>query len=354
MKIKILLNLGMTLVVLFAAQAAFGITIKLSDRKLITNDDKDDSVPVQKAFNDLLAAGGGTIEFPSGVTDIKNVIRVFPNGFKPVNVIIKGDGGSIIRIALDPEATAFDFGNLNRLQVENLVFTGKPGTAEDPDFIDAKFIILAGYINLIKLTNTSFFGIAVPSGGAIVHAASNLTIDNCQFEGNSAGYPDGAAVNLDCCSSPGQNANIRNTTFIDYANFNGQHFSKTGAMAGQWVRVKQVFWEGDTSSQRLTIEDSFFDEGAAVAVNVENIASVHLKGIRVNVNSTPYGTALKADNVRRIRIEDSDFGLSALPRPFAILADSSAEMIGVSRSHDVQCPQADGETTITWRLSDCN
>ncbi len=81
MKKLTLLNLGVTLVILFAAQAAFAITIKLSERKVYTNDDKDDSIAVQKAFNDLLTSGGGTIEFPAGVVDIRKAIRIVPDEY---------------------------------------------------------------------------------------------------------------------------------------------------------------------------------------------------------------------------------------------------------------------------------
>ncbi len=259
-----------------------------------------------------------------------------------------------MRVSVGQGTTAFYFGNNNQLQIDNMIFTGKNVPVDDPAFIDAQYVIFAGWVSLVKITNSSFFGIAVPNDGAIVNVASNLTIENCQFDGNNAGYPNGAVINFDCCALVGLNANIRNTTFNDYTHFNGQWYSKTFAFTGNWVRVKQVHWSGGTENQRLSIEDSFFDEGAAVAISAENIGSISVRGTRFNINGSDAGTGLRASNVTRVRIEDSYFGYSNLIRPLAILSDSSVEMIGVTRGNQVQCPQADAETTISWRLSDCN
>jgi hypothetical protein len=354
MKKTILIHAAIALLMVFGAQAAFGITIKLSDRGVITNDRLDDSVQVQRAVNDLLASGGGTIEFPSGITDIKTQVKIVPDTYKPVNIIFKGDGGSVIRISVGQDGFAFYFGSLNQLRIENLVFTGMNVPASDPRFFDAKYVLFAGWVSLVKIVDSSFFGFAVPNEGAVVLASSNLTIDNCQFDGNYAQAPKGAVVNIDCCTLPGQNANIRNTTFLDYSHYNGQWFSKTMGQSGSWVRADQSIWSGDTEAQKLTIEDSFFDEGAEVAVYAKGIGSLHITGTKFNVSSSLNGAGFQADNVKRVRIEDSHFGWATDPRPIAILNDSTAEMIGLTRSQAVQCPASDPESAITWRLSDCN
>lgn len=350
---KALVSCSLLVFVLLTTQTVFGITIDLSARKMTVNDGRDDSAIVQKAITDVLAGGGGTVIFPSGVTDINTGIAVAPEYYKPVNLILQGDGGAVIRISVGSKGTAFGFGNLNQLKITNLVFTGKNVPIGNPEFIDARYVFFIGYVAVTTIQETSFFGIAVPSGGSIIQAATNLTVDNCQFEGLNAAYPDGAVIGLDCCTSHGQNATISHSTFVDYGFFGDQYYSKTPAFTANWIKAKQVYYMGSTINQRLTIEDTFFDEGAAVAINAQNIGAVILRGLRININGTAYGTGLKLDNITRARIEDTVFGYAASPRPLGILSKSNVQMIGVTRTQGVQCPTMDAQTTINWTLSDC-
>jgi len=349
----ILVHAAFALLMVFGAQAAYGITIKLSDRKVITDDDKDDSIAVQKAVNDLLAAGGGTLEFPGGVIDIRKRIDIIPTTYKPVNINFKGDGGSVIKVSVGANEIAFYCGNLNRLQIDDMVFRGMNVPPEDPRFYDAKFVIFAGWVSIVSLTNSSFLGLGVSNGGAVIEASSNLVVDKCQFDGNTAEYPDGAVINLDCCSLSGKNASISNTTFTDFTHFNGEYMSKTTILGGSWFKAKRIHYAGDPRLQRVTIEDCFFDEGAAWAINTEDIGGLNIRGTNFNVSSVTGGTAVKAVNVTRVRIEDSHFGLSTQPQPFAILSQSSGEMIGITRSAEVQCLRTDNNEAVSWRLSDC-
>src|ERR1044072_7940547 len=169
--------------VFLTTQTVFGVTINLAERRMTVNDGRDDSAIVQQAITEALAGGGGTGIFPSGVTGINTGVAVAPEYYKPVNLILKGDGGSVIRISVGSKGTAFGFGNLNQLKITNLVFTGKNVPIGNPQFIDARYVFFIGYVAVTNIQETSFFGIAVPSGGSIIQAATNLTVDNCQFEG---------------------------------------------------------------------------------------------------------------------------------------------------------------------------
>jgi hypothetical protein len=332
------------------AQAALAITVTVT---AIPNDDIDDSAAVQQAFNKAIVGGGGTVVFPPGIWDIKNGVGACPAGSNPVNLTIKGDGGSVVRISVGSEQNALSFGNLNQLQFENLIFVGKNVPIGHPEFIDAGNVIVAHYVSSVNFSHTSFFGLAVPSPGAIIYTTSNFTADNCLFEGLNAAYPDGAVVSLDCCTSQMQNSRISSSIFLDYAHFNGQYLSKTPALTGSWVRARQTLSPASMSTQNLTIVDTFFDEGAVTTIDVQNLFALNLRGLKVNLNGISIGTGVKADNINRLRIEDSIFGYASSYRPLAILVNSNAEMIGVTRRENAQCPEVDELSVVSYRLSDC-
>jgi hypothetical protein len=347
---RILTFLFVIIFTLGLIHTASAITVTVT---AIPNDDIDDSAAVQLAFNKAIAGGGGTVVFPSGVYDIRKTVGVAPDGYYPVNLMIKGDGGTVVRISVGGDKNALSFGNLNQLRFENMIFVGLNVPIGHPQFIDAGNVIVAHFVSSIHFSHTSFFGLAVPSPGAIVYTTSNFTADNCLFEGLNAAYPDGAIVSLDCCTSQMQNSRISSSIFLDYAHFNGQYLSKTPALTGNWIRVRHTFSPASVITQNLTIEDTFFDEGATTTIDAQNLFALNLRGIKVNINSLSVGTGIKADNVKRLRIEDSTFGYTSSERPLAILTNSTAEMIGITRRENAQCPEVDKQSVVNWRLSDC-
>ncbi len=350
MNTRILTFLFVIIFALGMFQTASAITVVVT---AIPNDDVDDSAAVQLAFNKAIAGGGGTVVFPPGVLDIKNPVVAVPDGYSPVNITVKGDGGAVVRISVGSEKNALSFGNLNQLQFENMIFVGRNVPIGHPQFIDAGNVIVAHFVSSINFSHTSFFGLAVPSPGAIIYTTSNFTADNCLFEGLNAAYPDGAVVSLDCCTSQMQNSRISSSIFLDYAHFNGQYLSKTPALTGSWVMARQTLSPALMSTQNLTIVDTFFDEGAVTTIDVQNLFALNLRGLKVNLNSISIGTGVKADNVNRLRIEDSIFGYASSYRPLAILVNSNAEMIGVTRRENAQCPEVDPLSVVSYRLSDC-
>jgi hypothetical protein len=344
-----------TLCLLLLSISTSAITIDLGSRRGVGVDDGlDDSAAIQAAFNDVLAAGGGTVIFPSGILDLNQQVSLVPEAINAMNLTLKGDGGSILRVSVGPKSSGLYFGNLNHLNIDNMIFIGQNVPIGNAKFIDAGIGIFAGFVAQTRITRTAFYGLAVPSGGAIIHASTGLMIESCQFGGVNAGFPEGAAVKIDCCSSNNQNASITGSTFLDYAYLKNEYLSKTPAFTGYWVRTKQTYYGGSTAGLRLSIDDTFFDEGAAVSVGAENIAALILKGLKVNISSSSPGTSIRATNVKRIRVEDSNFGYTQQPRPFAIITGSSAEMVGVQLRDNVQCPTVQSDTVITWQTSDCN
>ncbi|MBS1792990.1 MAG: hypothetical protein JSS81_04005 [Acidobacteria bacterium] len=279
----------------------------------IVNDNIDDTPAVQAAIDAVLEEGGGTVVFPSGRLNITRTIRVIPNGYVGGEIKLQGNRGSVLDFSMGTSGYGIYAGNLNSLNIEDLVITGKRVEPGQPGFYDANYVVFSNYVNQTNITRCQFYGLAVPSGSAIVYVGNtDARIADSQFDGDLGAYPEGAVILAD---NP-RGLTVTRCTFLDYANFNGQYYSKASGFVGSWIKVRGNPEINDANGiRRVLIEDSRFDEGAATAVNINSVPWVDISGISINVNGSDYGRGVFLKNVEYAKVQESWFGWTVLTRP---------------------------------------
>lgn len=305
MKLKLFLTLFS---ILIFCVIALPQTVKLTDFGAIPNDGLLDDVAFTKALESMRATGG-TLEFPCGVLDLSTE-QSFVGNY--VSWKLEGNQCAILRVA-SPVYTLIRFGNSPLSVISGLTFLGVPANPYDT----AHSIVIANADrNVIR--DSKFVGLRSPL--AIVLAGGEIGITDSLFGGNSA---QGVVM------LPGeyqQGGSIIRTNFIDYANLNGTHYSKTPYGNGSWVLA--TGGPSPTTNYRgqrqLRVEDGVMDEGAQNgAINASDIFAVTISGLRVNVAGIG---GVYLSNVRAAKLEGNWFGYSGYVRP-AIIAVNGTKVL---------------------------
>lgn len=316
--IKVLL---LTLCFLVLSGSAFALELRPEDFGAIPNDGLDDTVAIQAAIDQVVSEGGGTIVFPSGKLNVNGILRFVPTGYIGGEMKLQGNRGSIVEVSTGPTGIAFYAGNLNIFTIEDLIVIGKNVPEGDPHFYDARYVVFTTYVQQTNIIRSQFYGLAVPSDGAVMYFGNtDAKVTDSQFDGSLGQYPDGAVILAD--NSRG--LTVTRSTFIDYANFREGYVSKTTSFTGSWVKVKSGLPFGGNGIRRIVVEDCRFDEGAATAVNIENVPWVYLSGNSVNVNGTGVGRGIYLKDVEHAKIEQSWFGYTNEARPALDLVNVKA------------------------------
>jgi hypothetical protein len=102
--------------------SSYAKTLNLNDYA-VPSDDQDDSVGFQRAIDDLKAAGGGTLIINSGDWNLNSGLNLATYG-NYVSYLIQGDKGSTIKVNLNANDNGFYVGNVNQIELRDLVFVG--------------------------------------------------------------------------------------------------------------------------------------------------------------------------------------------------------------------------------------
>lgn len=310
------LSLLMTLFLCFisASSHVSAMEVKPENFGAIVNDGEDDSVAVQSAIDALLQQGGGTVSFPSGKLNLKRPLMLLPTSSKiGVEIKLQGTRGSILEVSPGINNIVFFAGNLNSLNLEDLIIMGKKVSADSPDFYDASYIVVSSYVQQTNIIRCQFYGLAVPNGAALIYIGNtDARIADSQFDGSLGSYPDGAVI----LAENARGLTVTRSTFIDYANVNGEYLSKSWGFTGSWIKVKNTDMVHNANGiRRVLIEDSRFDEAASSAISIENVPWADIRGINVNVNGTDVGKGIYLKDVEYAKIEQSWFGYTNSSRP---------------------------------------
>jgi len=309
-------TLSITFLIASASLFVLGQTsASVNDFGAISNDEADDTAMIQAATDYVLRNGGGSVIFGPGTYRVNGRINVVPEKLG-IDVSFKGEGVAAIRVGAGAGTIVFYAGNLNQLNFTDLTFVGRNVPSGHPDFIDVGHLIYVNYVLALNVVRCNFFGIAAMNGdfdaGSLIFiGAADANIRDSNFNGSFAPYPNGSLIE----SRNSNGLSISNSRFLDYANYDGGYFSKTTAFVGAWVRVSNSeSW--DASQQKsLNIKDSFFDEGAQIAVDVSRVPQVKISGLSVNVNGSTAGTGIRLNRVEFAEVSRSVFGMAKLPRP---------------------------------------
>jgi len=301
--------------------SVLAIESRPEDFGAIPNDGLDDTPAIQSAIDQVLGEGGGTIVFPSGKLEVRNTLRFVPTAYIGGEVKLQGNRGSMLEISTGPGGIAFYSGNLNIFTIEDLIVVGKQVPANHPQFYDARYVVYTNYVQQTNIIRSQFYGLAVPSGGAIVYFGNtDGKILDSQFDGSLGQYPNGAVI----LAENAKGITVSRTTFLDYANMHGEFFSKSPSFTGSWILVKGGLSLNANGMRRVVIEDSRFDEAAATAISIENVPWVYLSGNSVNVNAAIVGKGVFLKDIEHAKIEQSWFGYTTETRPALDLVNVKA------------------------------
>jgi hypothetical protein len=296
---------------------AFGQAIaKIDDFGAVPDDSESDTIAVQAAVDHVLEKGGGTVVFGPGLYIIDGRVNIVPR-FVGYNLTLEGTGGATIRIGAGEGIIVFYAANLNQLNFRDLTFLGRNVAAAHPDFIDSGYLIFANYVLALDVSRCNFFGLAVRQSevegtGALIFAGiTEAKIRDSNFNGSWAPYPNGSLIEA-------VNTNgliVSNSRFFDYANFQGEYFDKTTSFVGAWIRALNTEDFNSSYQKRILVEDSFFDEGAAVGIDAVRIPNLMVSGVRISVSGTSPGRGIRLNQVGYAEVKQSVFGLATSPRP---------------------------------------
>lgn len=286
-------------------------TVRVSDYAT-PDDNLDDSAGFQAAVEVLKANKGGTLEIGGGVWNINSQVNFTTYG-NNASYILKGDGGSIIKLNLGQYGTAFYVGNANNFVMEDLTITGTGFTT--PNF-DSGIVLVSSYTVKTVIRNVQFYGI---KAGMIIYSGfTDTLIENCEFGGNStsAGNIYGAFDTF--------GLTVKNSTFTDYASLSGDFYSKTPQGNGSWITVERSdLGTADYRGAFVRLQDLRLDEGAISAISIKNVPNVVISGLQNNVSGTSAGAGVVLDNVKYSSISDSSFGYTRNARPSLVLKNDT-------------------------------
>lgn len=306
----------------------------ITDFGAIADDGKPDHAAIQKAFDYVTSTGGGTVYFPAGRFEVRS--RVATRWLSGWNMFaVQGTAATEILTNVPVWDTAFVFGALVKLSVKNLTIIGLEVPPSDPAFTDGANIFWLGDTQQAVIENVSFFNLAVVNGGAILRVMnSRVVIQNCQFDGNAAYYPDGAQIlgDNDGQGNAWQSITVKDSSFIDYVNYQNRFLTKTPVFTGSYIRTTANNLRGSAQSVgRLRVIDSFFDEGAHTAINAQNTPFVEIQGVGINVNTTYNGSGIRLTDVKYATISQSVGDWARFPAPFL-----TTQNVGYVKVHAIE------------------
>jgi len=342
------LILPIVLTLFFFAFSSIAQTINVTDFGAIPDDQFDDSTGIQAAVNAAFSKGGGVVVFPEGKFILRDQVNIVPVQGVGYDISLRGFKGSVIEVSVGQGKIAFYAGNLNTFAVEDLIFVGKETNAPE-DFYDARSVIYSNYVENTLIARSSFFGLATrasdgtPTG--VVHLGNtDARITDTRFDGSLSDYPSGGVLTAEDF----RGLTVSRCTFIDYANFQGRYLSKSVGFVGSWISAKNGRVFGANGQRRVFIEDSRFDEAAAIGIRLENVAWGILRGLSFNVNASVAGRGIYVKNSGFVKIDQSWFGFSRNPRP-AIDVDGlgGLEAVALDFSDGVYFLRKNGDVKVS-------
>jgi len=320
--------------VLALAGPAGAKTVSITQFGAIANDAKDDSAALQAAF-DAIKASGGTILVADGRYILQHQVNFSVAGAASVSVALRGEPGSSLEVQLQNQnESAIGVGNLNALTIEDMTFLGKEG-----DQNNGGWILSQNYVQHCRIVNSQFLGLQM-TGGIVDTQKAAVLIESCLFDGNAMG-------NAAIWAHDFRALTVRNSQFIDYANYQGRYLSKTPANTGSWIKVENGLAFNAVGQRRVVIEDTSFDEGAIRTAVFSNVAFVFIRGTATNLNSTTPGAGFVFDNVGLASVEQASFGYTKARRPAIRALNKSRVLVnGIGLSEGVKHFERDQASVI--------
>jgi hypothetical protein len=310
-------------------------TVRLADYGT-PGDNLDDAAGFQNAVNDLAASGGGTLVIGEGVWDVNQGISLVNEATNVTSIRISGNKGAIIQLALNEEATFLNIGNGVQAELSGLVVISKP---TGPRY-DGGYFLQSLYTGQTIIQNCNFFGLFMKYD-FIKTGNTDLIVEKCIFGGNAANGAHIHVINF-------MGLTVRDALFLDYYHFLDTYYSKTPDNIGYWIKAENIAMPlvNATGTKAVTVTNTRFDEGAPVAISVQNSPYADISDIIVNVGSTSNSTGIQLDNVVYAQIKMAQFGFTMASRPAIYARRSTIEAIGLRFANGVFFADVDRATKV--------
>jgi len=326
------LILTITILSVFTAQAR---TVRLADYGT-PGDNLDDAAGFQNAVYDLASSGGGTLVISEGVWDVQQGVTLVNPALNAISIRITGNKGAILRLALNEEHTFLNIGNSVQTELSGLIVVSKTTGAH----YDGGYFLQSLNTGQTIIQNCNFFGLFMKYA-FIKTGNTDLIVEKCIFGGNAANVAQIYVTNF-------MGLTVRDTLFLDYYHFLDTYYSKTPSNVGYWIRAENNAMPlvNATSTKAVTVTNTRFDEGAPVAISVQNSPYADISDIVVNVGSTSNSTAIQLDNVLYAQIKMGQFGYTQASRPAIWARRSTIEVIGLRFANGVFFADVDRATKV--------
>lgn len=268
----------------------------------------NDAAAVIAATDAAIAAGGGTVYFPSGVTYYASNLGADGATTTP-SLIFQGTGNSIITFG--STVPVLSIGNCNAVTFQNLVFIGTSGA-----IVPTYRTIVLGFNAQAVFNNCQFYGLGTSendlAAGVITASSTPLIVTDCLFVGCSV--PNGAVVT----SSGGAGLRMNDTHFLDVGTFDGVAYSTASkAAGGAWVRCTSMPNIQGANLKTALITNCTFDEAplwgvrfdGSVVANQYNatVDNCHFN-TGVDRGGGAYSGAIYATEMRQVTVKDTTAG----------------------------------------------
>lgn len=308
--------LTLLVILLFLTISVSAKTVSVLDFGAVVDDDVCDTHAIRAAVDDVRTNGGGTIIFPAGVTKLCGQVD-FTDFKNYVSYHLTGDKGAEISVSLGSDEVGFEVANINQMNIDHLVFTGANVPDDHPLFIDCRTLFHFSHANSATFKDVQFYGLWC-SNSLIDSGNVDLILDSVNFGGS-------LGLNATIYAKNIRGLSVKNSSFIDYANYKNKYWSKSSRASYSWISVvNDVLPVVDAlSAQVVRIENCRFDEGSKTAIILKNLPFAVISGINVNVSSMTDGTGIFANNVESLDVEFSQFGLTSLAQSAVTAVNNS-------------------------------
>ena len=322
----------------------------------------DDGPALQRALDALAAAGGGTLQVPSGTYAIATPVA---KGFaENVSAIaIKGEGtGTAIDVAgngtglnlksefvikVGKERVALALGGLETLLIQDIAFAGIKDVRDD-----AHVGLQVNDIERVRIEHCEFYGLSSlePGGSIIAASRSGLNVDRTAFLGCATNSAHSASM---IQNWTWKDIAVTNTKFVDYGN-RPDFYSKTPMGAPySWIAIGDAeVVESESSRRDAVIRNVFLDEGAFIGITARPDLhgpssapfNVFISAIRMNVSNLA-ACGIYLFGADKVLIEQSHLGWSHNADAAIILKNVSEAILDrVECAAHANTIRADGDT----------
>lgn len=279
------------------AIAASAKTVQITDFGAIPDDGGDDTSAIKDAVSDLAQNGGGTLVFPSGVTEFSGYAEFNP--FNKVSLRVVGDKGSYIKLNGDRETNFFTIFRATQVEFDGLTFI-----ADNLTELNARKVIWVKEAVQTKISRCEFIGVGAFE--ALIEFNNTMaTVEDTYFGGSGSS-------NSVLVSDGVKSFTVSNSTFNNEGQYMDVTVDKTGVNEQQhWISVGN---DEEIGKGAIRVKDSSFDSGALKSIFVQNQMSVIIDGITVNVKDDKNASGVVLQNVGYAETVNSTFDTPGRPR----------------------------------------